>query len=160
MISYYDLVNLLDTISDEKQDNDIVLRLNSLEVTLEGERYYRFLDHLSLTIQDRLHNAYDALIKKIDEVKDDAKRDDELFYELFKMYTDEVSLCFQIASVKLVHEENQIELGRVIMNVNNELLHELTKYLKSDNEEINHIIEDAYLEENINDKEVNNDKKH
>lgn len=157
MISYYDLVNLLDTISDEKQDNGIIERLNSLEVNLEGERYYRFLDHLSLTIQDRLHNAYDALIKRIDEVKEDARRDDELFNELFKMYSDEVSLCFQIASVKLVHEENQIELGRVIMNVNNELLHKLVSYLKADNEEINHIIEDAYLEENINEKEENDE---
>lgn len=149
MISYYDLVNFLETLSNDKNVDSIVERLNSLNVSLEGDRYYRFLDHLSLMIQNRLTNAFNELISD----KEDIKNDDRLFEDKFKDYTDEVSLCFQIASTKLVNEENQIEVGRIIMNVNNTLLNQLKDVLDTDDEDIIRIIDNAYLEEN--DKEEN-----
>ncbi len=144
MISYYDLVNFLETLSNDKNVDSIVERLNSLNVSLEGDRYYRFLDHLSLMIQNRLTNAFNELISD----KEDIKNDDRLFEDKFKDYTDEVSLCFQIASTKLVNEENQIEVGRIIMNVNNTLLNQLKDALDTDDEDIIRIIDNAYLEEN------------
>ncbi len=144
MISYYDLVNFLETLSNDKNVDSIVERLNSLNVSLEGDRYYRFLDHLSLMIQNRLTNAFNELISD----KEDIKNDDRLFEDKFKDYTDEVSLCFQIASTKLVNEENQIEVGRIIMNVNNTLLNQLKDVLDTDDEDIIRIIDNAYLEEN------------
>ncbi len=144
MISYYDLVNFLETLSNDKNVDSIVERLNSLNVSLEGDRYYRFLDHLSLMIQNRLTNAFNELISE----KEDIKNDDRLFEDKFKDYTDEVSLCFQIASTKLVNEENQIEVGRIIMNVNNTLLNQLKDALDTDDEDIIRIIDNAYLEEN------------
>lgn len=144
MISYYDLVNFLETLSNDKNVDSIVERLNSLNVSLEGDRYYRFLDHLSLMIQNRLTNAFNELISE----KEDIKNDDRLFEDKFKDYTDEVSLCFQIASTKLVNEENQIEVGRIIMNVNNTLLNQLKDVLDTDDEDIIRIIDNAYLEEN------------
>lgn len=149
MISYYDLVNFLETLSNDKNVDSIVERLNSLNVSLEGDRYYRFLDHLSLMIQNRLTNAFNELVSE----KEDIKNDDRLFEDKFKDYTDEVSLCFQIASTKLVNEENQIEVGRIIMNVNNTLLNQLKDVLDTDDEDIIRIIDNAYLEEN--DKESN-----
>ena len=144
MISYYDLVNFLETLSNDKNVDSIVERLNSLNVSLEGDRYYRFLDHLSLMIQNRLTNAFNELISE----KEDIKNDDRLFEDKFKDYTDDVSLCFQIASTKLVNEENQIEVGRIIMNVNNTLLNQLKDALDTDDEDIIRIIDNAYLEEN------------
>ena len=144
MISYYDLVNFLETLSNDKNVDSIVERLNSLNVSLEGDRYYRFLDHLSLMIQNRLTNAFHELSSD----KEDIKNDDRLFEDKFKDYTDEVSLCFQIASTKLVNEENQIEVGRIIMNVNNTLLNQLKDALDTDDEDIIRIIDNAYLEEN------------
>lgn len=144
MISYYDLVNFLETLSNDKNVDSIVERLNSLNVSLEGDRYYRFLDHLSLMIQNRLTNAFNELVSE----KEDIKNDDRLFEDKFKDYTDEVSLCFQIASTKLVNEENQIEVGRIIMNVNNTLLNQLKDALDTDDEDIIRIIDNAYLEEN------------
>lgn len=150
MISYYDLVNFLETLSNDKNDDSIVERLNSLNVSLEGDRYYRFLDHLSLMIQNRLTNAFNELISE----KEDIKNDDRLFEDKFKDYTDEVSLCFQIASTKLVNEENQIEIGRIIMNVNNTLLNQLKDVLDTDDEDIIRIIDNAYLEENNKEENV------
>lgn len=150
MISYYDLVNFLETLSNDKNVDSIVERLNSLNVSLEGDRYYRFLDHLSLMIQNRLTNAFSELISD----KEDIKNDDRLFEDKFKDYTDEVSLCFQIASTKLVNEENQIEVGRIIMNVNNTLLNQLKDVLDTDDEDIIRIIDNAYLEENNKEENV------
>lgn len=150
MISYYDLVNFLETLSNDKNVDSIVERLNSLNVSLEGDRYYRFLDHLSLMIQNRLTNAFNELISE----KEDIKNDDRLFEDKFKYYTDEVSLCFQIASTKLVNEENQIEVGRIIMNVNNTLLNQLKDVLDTDDEDIIRIIDNAYLEENNKEENV------
>ena len=150
MISYYDLVNFLETLSNDKNVDSIVERLNSLNVSLEGDRYYRFLDHLSLMIQNRLTNAFNELVSE----KEDIKNDDRLFEDKFKDYTDEVSLCFQIASTKLVNEENQIEVGRIIMNVNNTLLNQLKDALDTDDEDIIRIIDNAYLEENNKEENV------
>lgn len=150
MISYYDLINFLETLSNDKNVDSIVERLNSLNVSLEGDRYYRFLDHLSLMIQNRLTNAFNELISE----KEDIKNDDRLFEDKFKDYTDEVSLCFQIASTKLVNEENQIEVGRIIMNVNNTLLNQLKDVLDTDDEDIIRIIDNAYLEENNKEENV------
>ena len=150
MISYYDLVNFLETLCNDKNVDSIVERLNSLNVSLEGDRYYRFLDHLSLMIQNRLTNAFNDLISE----KEDIKNDDRLFEDKFKDYTDEVSLCFQIASTKLVNEENQIEVGRIIMNVNNTLLNQLKDVLDTDDEDIIRIIDNAYLEENNKEENV------
>lgn len=143
MISYYDLVNFLESLGEEKTDNSIIDRLNSLEVNLEGDRYYRFLDHLYLMIQVRLTNAFNELVK----IKDRIRNDDRLFDEEFKYYTDEVSLCFNIASTKLIKEENQIEVGRVIMNTNNSLLNQLKDVLNTNDEDILRIIDNAYLQE-------------
>ena len=143
MISYYDLVNFLESLGEEKTDNSIIDRLNSLEVNLEGDRYYRFLDHLYLMIQVRLTNAFNELFK----IKDRIRNDDRIFDEEFKYYTDEVSLCFNIASTKLIKEENQIEVGRVIMNTNNSLLNQLKDVLNTNDEDILRIIDNAYLQE-------------
>ena len=149
MISYYDLVNFLDSLSGEKTDNSIIDRLNSLNVSLDGDRYYRFLDHLSLLIKIRLTNQYDNLINERDRISND----DRLFDDEFKNYTDEVSFCFKIAGINLVHEENQIEVGRIIMNINNNLLNQLKDILNTNDEDILRIINNAYLEENGNSEE-------
>lgn len=149
MISYYDLVNFLDSLSSEKTDNSIIDRLNSLNVSLDGDRYYRFLDHLSLLIKVRLTNQYDKLVNDRDRISND----DRLFDDEFKNYTDEVSLCFKIAGINLVHEENQIEVGRIIMDINNNLLSQLKDILNTDDEDILRIINNAYLEENGNSEE-------
>ena len=45
MISYYDLVNFLESLLTEPRSDSIVERLNSLDVNLEGDRYFRFLDN-------------------------------------------------------------------------------------------------------------------
>ncbi len=150
MITYYDLVNFLESLGNEKNDNSIIERLNNLNVSLEGDRYYRFLDHLSLMIQIRLTNALNELII----IKDKIRNDDRLFEEEFKNYTNEVSLCFQIAGVKLVHEENQIEIGRIIMDTNNSLLDQLKNEINTSDDDILRIINEAYLQENTNDENM------
>lgn len=80
---------------------------------------------MSLLIQDRLSNAYKNLLDKIPSIG----VDDNRFSIEFKEYTDEVSLDFSIASIKLVHEENQMQLGRTIMESNNRILDEIKKKL-------------------------------
>lgn len=155
MISYYDLVNFLENLGNEKQDINIIERLNSLKVNLEGNRYYRFLDHLSLMIQVRLNNAFNELVNNEDKIRND----DRLFEDMFKYYTDEVSLCFQIAGINLIHEENQIEVGRIIMNTNNNLLNQLKEEINTDDEDIIRIIDNAYLQENDK-SDVEEEEKH
>lgn len=143
MISYYDLVNFLESLLTEPRSDSIVERLNSLDVNLEGDRYFRFLDHLSLLIQDRLSNAYNNLLDKIPSIGNDDNR----FSIEFKEYTDEVSLVFSIASIKLVHEENQMQLGRIIMQTNNKILDEIKKNYLDEDTFIMNTINNAYLEE-------------
>lgn len=143
MISYYDLVNFLESLVNEPRSDSIVERLNSLEVNLEGDRYFRFLDHLSLLIQDRLSNAYKNLLDKIPSIG----VDDNRFSIEFKEYTDEVSLDFSIASIKLVHEENQMQLGRTIMESNNRILDEIKRNYSGEDTFIMNTINNAYLEE-------------
>lgn len=144
MISYYDLVNFLETLTDEPRSDSIIERLNSLEVDLEGDRYFRFLDHLSLLIQNRLNKAYITFLDKIPSIGNDDNR----FSMEFKEYTDEVSLDFSIASIKLVHKENQMELGRTIMKSNNRVLDEIKKNYSDNDTFIMNTINNAYLEEN------------
>lgn len=143
MISYYDLVVFLDTISKEKRDEAIVNKLNNLEVKLEGERYFRFLDHLSLLIQDRLNNSCKELINKQDEIGDNF----DVFSNQFSEYADEVSLCFKIASINIVHEENKIELGRTIMETNNLILDKIKQCFNTSNASILNLIDETYLVE-------------
>lgn len=144
MISYYDLVNFLESLTDEPRSDSIIERLNSLEVDLEGDRYFRFLDHLSLLIQNRLNKAYTTFLNKIPSIGNDDNR----FSMEFKEYTDEVSLDFSIASIKLVHKENQMELGRTIMKSNNRVLDEIKKNYSDNETFIMNTINNAYLEEN------------
>lgn len=144
MISYYDLVNFLESLTDEPRSDSIIERLNSLEVDLEGDRYFRFLDHLSLLIQNRLNKAYTTFLDKIPSIGNDDNR----FSMEFKEYTDEVSLDFSIASIKLVHKENQMELGRTIMKSNNRVLDEIKKNYSDNDTFIMNTINNAYLEEN------------
>lgn len=144
MISYYDLVNFLESLTDEPRSDSIIERLNSLEVDLEGDRYFRFLDHLSLLIQNRLNKAYATFLNKIPSIGNDDNR----FSMEFKEYTDEVSLDFSIASIKLVHKENQMELGRTIMKSNNRVLDEIKKNYSDNDTFIMNTINNAYLEEN------------
>ncbi len=144
MISYYDLVNFLESLADEPRSESIVERINSLEVDLAGDRYFRFIDHLSLLIQNRLNNAYRVLLDKLPSIG----VDDNRFSIEFKEYTDEVSLDFLIASSKLVREENQVQLGRKIMESNNRILDEIKKNYSTDDTFIMNTINNAYLEEN------------
>lgn len=143
MISYYDLVNFLESLIDEPRNNSIIERINSLEVNLDGDRYFRFLDHLSYLIQERLTNAYNLFLDKIPSIG----VDDNRFSIEFKEYTDEVSLDFLIASNKLVHEENQVQLGRKIMESNNRILDEIKKNYSNEDTFIMNTINNAYLEE-------------
>ena len=98
---------------------------------------------LSLLIQDRLSNAYKNLLDKIPSIGNDDNR----FSIEFKEYTDEVSLVFSIASIKLVHEENQMQLGRIIMQTNNKILDEIKKNYFDEDTFIINTINNAYLEE-------------
>ena len=123
MISYYDLVNFLESLVNEPRSDSIVERLNSLDVNLEGDRYFRFLDHLSLLIQDRLSNAYKNLLDKIPSIGNDDNR----FSIEFKEYTDEV--------------------GRIIMQTNNKILDEIKKNYFDEDTFIMNTINNAYLEE-------------
>ena len=47
---------------------------------------------------------------------------------------------------------NQIEVGRVIMNTNNSLLNQLKEVLNTNDEDILHIIDNAYLQEKTDDE--------
>lgn len=143
MISYYDLVNFLESLVDEPRNESIIERLNSLEVNLDGDRYYRFLDHMSLLIQDRLDKAYNTFLDKMASIG----TDDNRFSIEFKELTDEVSLDFQMASIKLIREENQMELGRTIMKSNNRILDEIKKGYSNEDTFIMNTINNAYLEE-------------
>ena len=52
----------------------------------------------------------------------------------------------------IVKEENQIEVGRFIMNTNNSLLNQLKDVLNTNDEDILRIIDNAYLQEKTDDE--------
>lgn len=122
MISYYDLVELLHSYSKEPINETMISNLNNLEVDLKGDRYFRFIDHLTILISERLENA---LINFENKMMNTVLNKNNFIIE-FREILQEITFVKELASVKLVLDENKEEFERTIKKSINNMLDRIT----------------------------------
>lgn len=146
-MTYYEMINYLESIKDSVRNDEMIAKLNNTQIDLEGDRYYRFVDHIAQLIQYRLEKLYDSFRSKIfyQEVSN------EVFSLEFEEFKSEVTFMYKLAQIKLLKEENSKELIKSISTSNNKMLDEIKK-LYEDNQNaiiILELINNAYREEDI-----------
>lgn len=122
MISYYDLVELLHSYSKEPINETMISNLNNLEVDLKGDRYFRFIDHLTILISERLENA---LINFENKMMNTVLNKNNFIIE-FREILQEIAFVKELASIKLVLDENKEEFERTIKKSINNMLDRIT----------------------------------
>lgn len=122
MISYYDLVELLHSYSNEPINETMISNLNNLEVDLKGDRYFRFIDHLTILISERLENA---LINFENKMMNTVLNKNNFIIE-FREILQEITFVKELASIKLVLDENKEEFERTIKKSINNMLDRIT----------------------------------
>lgn len=122
MISYYDLVELLHSYSKEPINETMISNLNNLEVDLKGDRYFRFIDHLTILISERLENA---LINFENKMMNTVLNKNNFIIE-FREILQEITFVKELASIKLVLDENKEEFERTIKKSINNMLDRIT----------------------------------
>lgn len=122
MISYYDLVELLHSYSKEPINETLISNLNNLEVDLKGDRYFRFIDHLTILISERLENA---LINFENKMMNTVLNKNNFIIE-FREILQEITFVKELASIKLVLDENKEEFERTIKKSINNMLDRIT----------------------------------
>lgn len=122
MISYYDLVELLHSYSKEPINETMISNLNNLEVDLKGDRYFRFIDHLTILISERLENA---LINFENKMMNTVLNKNNFIIE-FREILQEITFVKELASIKLVLDENREEFERTIKKSINNMLDRIT----------------------------------
>lgn len=122
MISYYDLVELLHSYSKEPINETMISNLNNLEVDLKGDRYFRFIDHLTILITERLENA---LINFENKMMNTVLNKNNFIIE-FREILQEITFVKELASIKLVLDENKEEFERTIKKSINNMLDRIT----------------------------------
>lgn len=122
MISYYDLVELLHSYSKEPINETLISNLNNLEVDLKGDRYFRFIDHLTILITERLENA---LINFENKMMNTVLNKNNFIIE-FREILQEITFVKELASIKLVLDENKEEFERTIKKSINNMLDRIT----------------------------------
>lgn len=141
-MTYYELIVYLDTISNEVRSEKVLDKLNNLNIYLKGDRYFRFIDHLSNLIQDRLDNAFYSLKSKILAKHMNI---DEFSLELEDL-VNEIEFNIKIANIKIVENENKEELIKSIYKSNNSMLDAIKPYFDDgiDSELIQNKIDSYY----------------
>lgn len=143
-MTYYELVNYLENLSTKseilKSDIDFI---NSKEISLEGERYIRFINQVNYVMGERLFNFSDRVQERL---MGPYLENDELSL-LLSPLKDEIEYLKLLLNIKYIREENKKAYIKSIIEENNKILDRFKEYFDSDDDRLN-IINAYYLEEN------------
>ena len=140
-MTYYELVKYLRDLINSPIEYKNVEFLNSIKITLEGERYQRFLVQMEITVYDRLTNMVNRLKDKIVTEYLDVNN---LTIETSLLH-NEVNYCIKLCRCLLIKPENQEEFVSSIIDTNNKLIDTLITFF--DDEERQLIVKRLYLKE-------------
>ena len=124
MMTYYEMVVYLETLIKEPRSENIINKLNNINIDLKGDRYFRFIDHVSNLIHDRLENALYVLNTKLVAKH---MNSDEFSIE-FNEFISEVEFVLKITQIKIINDENREELIKSIFESNNNMLDKIKTY--------------------------------
>ena len=140
-MTYYEVVKYLDELIIKPIDENYISELNNFEISLEGNRYYRFIGQINYVLTERLRNCMDNIIDKLDV---SVQSKESLILELSNIHS-EVEFLKKIISIKQIKEENKNEFIKSIIKNNNELLEKVKLYFSD--EEYLRIIDGYKLKE-------------
>lgn len=128
MTSYYDIVSYLDKMINMPISDEHINNLNNATVSLEGDRYIRFINQINYVVTERLRNIMDKVIDTVCERYLDLN---ELTLELNNIRS-EVAFAQKITSINMIKEENKRNFWQSIIKNNNEIYEEIKKLYDED----------------------------
>lgn len=140
MTSYYDLVELLHSFVNEPPSETFLNNLDNLNIDLRGDRYFRFIDHLTILISERLENSFYNFENKM--INTNINRNN--FTIEFREILHEIDFCKRLASCKLVLDENREEFLRTIRKSINNILDRIKELIIDNDDFILEEIDKAY----------------
>ena len=144
MMTYYELIDFLESIVNSSKEDKNLNQLNSFNVSLKGDRYFRFIDQMSYVIKERLTIALDNIVNKI--------KIENINYDLFVIefndLLNEFEYCKKLINIKLIQENNRSELYTTLNSSINNILNVISGYFdNTSNEEIMKLIKKNYIKE-------------
>ncbi len=143
-MTYYELISFLYGLIDTPIEYKNIEFLNSVNITLEGVRYQRFLDQLSNAVSERLSNVINNLKDKLVSEQLD---NNTLTIET-SLLSSEFKYCKGLCNSLIVKPENQKEFNESIVSTNNKLVDAMLGFF--DDEERKDIVKRLYLKEEEN----------
>ena len=143
-MTYYELVNFLYGLIDTPIEYKNIEFLNSVNITLEGERYQRFLDQLAIVVSERMSHVINNLKDKLVSEYLDANT---LIIETSNL-ANEMKYCKSLCNTLLVKPENQKEFNTSIVDTNNKLVDAVLEFFND--EERKDIVKRLYMKEEEN----------
>ncbi|MBP5684113.1 MAG: hypothetical protein J6X02_02525 [Bacilli bacterium] len=140
-MTYYELVNFLYGLIDTPIEYKNIEFLNSVNITLEGERYQRFLDQLAIVVSERMSHVINNLKDKLVSEYLDANT---LIIETSNL-ANEMKYCKSLCNTLLVKPENQKEFNTSIVDTNNKLVDAVLEFFND--EERKDIVKRLYMKE-------------
>lgn len=132
-MTYYELVSYLDSLIIKPITDREIEYLNNSMISLSGDRYLRFIEHLSYLITER----FKTYLTNISDKMGDSYLDSQQLTIELSTLKEEVNIANKLSSIKLVKEENQKELKKSIIKGNNVIIDTIRTVFVSDEERLN-----------------------
>lgn len=127
-MTYYELVSFLDTLITSPKDNKNINKLNNITISLEGDKYIRFLNQLNYTLNQRFKIFFDNILTKMSDSYMDSKK---LTLELSEL-KNEASYAINLTNINLVKNENKSEFYKSIIKTNNNIINKICEFFNDE----------------------------
>ncbi len=125
MTTYYELIVFLKELTEKEEISDIEIdNFKKSNIYLEGLRYYRFLNNLTNTLDDRINNCFKRM-RTIDETIDANEFTNEI-----ELIRSESLKQIELITCPFIKEEDQNKLIIFIKTNNNEIIDRLINKYK------------------------------
>jgi len=143
-MTYFELVSYLQELINRPIDQNNIDYLNNINISLDGERYYRFIEQIKIVVTERLNKKVRELREKLISEYMNA---DTLSIEASNI-RDEIKYCQDIVRCKLILPDNQQIFMSTIRSTNNTLVDTLLVFFEDDVRKS--ILQNLYImEENV-----------
>ena len=145
-MTYFECVTILDELITLPLNSPKVEMLSSADISLQGDRYYRFLSQVHYLIKERFNNLEERLTTRF---YDKAHRLEEIKLELNELL-DEVKYLKSIIKIKHIKKEDYKDFLKKVNDMNNNLVGVLSNMFEG--EMIKMTIEEFIIKEESNDE--------
>ncbi len=131
--TYFELINYIYSLENKDNiDSETISQFNKYNVYLEGERYNRFINHLTNLLDERINEKYSYIINKVIYLENEREFEDNI-----NLFFDESNSQINLINNKLVKDNEKQKLLEFIKTNNNEVIDRLKKYYDKYNNIIN-----------------------